>query len=170
MVTIEELNSVLYQYQIDQITDEDDDITQEAIDSAEMLVRGYLNSANLRRETANLNPQQYQAWQLYNVDAMFAQTGEARNALLMRIIKRIAAYNIIELSNPDAMSDKIVDSYNNSIDLLNRIAGSGDYAQSRFIIPGAIFINNGSNPNNPGASEKLPFRMVSRPKFRHEPL
>ena len=173
LITPEELKSVLYSYQVEQITDEDDEIVQEAIDTAEMLVRGYLDSANKRRETAGLTKQQYRAWQIYDIDAMFNAVDADRNPLLMRIIKRIAAFNIIELSCPDVLSERITEIYNNTIELLQRIAGAGDYALSRYIIPDAVFVSDGADETDPEASESgldLPFRMVSRSKFRHEPM
>ena len=175
MIQPEELKTVLYSYQVNQITDNDTEIVEEAIDTAEMLVRGYLNAANLRRETASLTKQQYRAWRLYDIDAMFNQTGTERNALLLRIIKRLAAFNIIELSCPDVLTERITDIYNNTIDLLKRIAGEGEYALSRYIIPNAIFqpIDGDSEDEDSSSSEAdlaLPFRMVSRTKFRHEPL
>lgn len=173
LISPQELKSVLYSYQVEQITDEDDEIVSEAIDTAEMLVRGYLDSANKRRETAGLTKQQYRAWKIYDIDAMFSAEGEARNPLLMRIIKRIAAFNIIELSCPDVLSERITDIYNKTIELLQRIAGEGEYALSRYIIPDAVFVSAGADDTDPDATESdldLPFRMVSRPKFRHEPL
>lgn len=177
MVQPDELKSVLYSYQVEQITDDDTEIVQEAIDTAEMLVRGYLNAANLRRETASLTKQQYRAWRLYDIDAIFNQTGTDRNPLLLRIIKRLAAFNIIELSCPDAMSERITEIYNATIDLLKRIAGEGEFALSRYIIPNALFQSSdgegeseGSESSTTASDLALPFRMVSRPKFRHEPL
>ena len=200
LITPQELKSVLYSYQVEQITDEDDEIVSEAIDTAEMLVRGYLDSANKRRETAGLTKQQYRAWKIYDIDAMFnpsvpeadqlvgsspnvqsqpsmdgstSPAKDPRNPLLMRIIKRIAAFNIIELSCPDVLSERITDIYNKTIELLQRIAGEGEYALSRYIIPDAVFVSAGADDTHPDASESdldLPFRMVSRTKFRHEPL
>jgi len=175
MITPEELKSVLYSYQIEQITDEDNDIVQEAIDTAEMLVRGYLDSANKRRETAGLSKQQYRAWKIYDIDAMFCAEGSERNLLLLRIIKRIAAFNIIELSCPDVLLDKMQNIYNDTITLLQRIAGEGEYAFSRYVIPKAIFISDSEEVETDGRPSipsglDLPFRMVSRAKFRHEPI
>lgn len=176
MVIPEELKSVLYSYQVEQITDDDTEIVQEAIDTAEMLVRGYLNAANLRRETASLTKQQYRAWRLYDIDAMFNKTGTDRNPLLLRIIKRLAAYNIIELSCPDVLTERITAIYNDTIDLLKRIAGEGEFALSRYIIPDAIFQPSDGEGEDEGEGTAaddtlaMPFRMVSRPKFRHEPL
>jgi hypothetical protein len=176
MIQPEELKSVLYSYQVNQITDNDTEIVEEAIDTAEMLVRGYLNAANLRRETASLTKQQYRAWRLYDIDAMFNKTGTDRNPLLLRIIKRLAAYNIIELSCPDVLTERITAIYNDTIDLLKRIAGEGEFALSRYIIPDAIFQPSDGEGEGEGEGTaaddtlSMPFRMVSRPKFRHEPL
>ena len=168
-ISIAELKSVLYEYQVDQITESDTDIATEAIQAAELLVQGYLDSANKRRETAGLSKQQYRAWRLYDIPAMFDKTGSERNSLLMRIIKRIAAYNIIELSCPDVLSERVQNMYDGTIELLEKIAGEGDYAKSRFVIPDADYVDEGGDI---GDTDPLatPFRMVSRRKFRHEPV
>jgi hypothetical protein len=172
-ITQDELKAVLYEYQVAQITDNDTDIVDEAIKAAELLVRGYLDSSNKRRETASLTKQQYRAWKLYDIDTIFSKTGTERNSLLMRIIKRIAAYNIIELSCPDVLSERIQSIYDGTLELLSKIAGEGEYAKNRFVIPDADYIDETGSDETQGGSENpltMPFRMVSRKKFRHEPL
>ena len=73
-ITIEELRSVLYEYQMDAIAENDDSILEDAILSAETEVGSYLLAANARRESATLNKQQYANWKLYDVNAIFALT------------------------------------------------------------------------------------------------
>ena len=122
-ITIEELRSVLYEYQMDAIAENDDSILEDAILSAETEVGSYLLAANARRESATLNKQQYANWKLYDVNAIFALTGTDRNAFLVRLTKRVAAWNIVELSAPDVLYDRVKERYDASVKLLEKIAG-----------------------------------------------
>ena len=71
-LTIDEMRSVLYEYQMDEIAEQDDDILQDGIDSAVEEVRSYLAASNERRYMATLTPQQFQRWKDYDLDAVFA--------------------------------------------------------------------------------------------------
>ena len=95
-LTIDELKSVLYEYQMNDIAEGDTTILEDAIDSAIEEVRAYLLASNQRRETAQLTQQQYAAWKLYDVEATFNAEGEQRNKFLLRLTKRIAAWNVVD--------------------------------------------------------------------------
>lgn len=165
-IDIEEMKSVLYKYQMDEIAENDDSIIQEAILAAIAEVRAYLEAANARRETANLTQQQYANWKLYDTDAIFNATGDDRNDFLVRLVKRVAVYNICELSNVDIIYDHVQQRYEGTIGTLEKIAGIGQYANSR------IIINELPSPATPPTNDEnqntKPFRMVSRVKFNHE--
>lgn len=163
-ITAEELKSVLYEYQIQEITEDDGAITDEAIASAEAEVRSYFEAANARRETAGLNQQQYANWVMYDINAIFSQSGKQRNAFLKRLIMRIAAHNLCELAQVDVFSDKLINQYQSTIDTLEKIAGTGDYKNARIIISGLPTITPAPSP---GESADKPFRMTSRNKFKH---
>lgn len=162
-ITVEELKSVLYEYQVREITEDDGTIAEEAIMAAEEEVKGYLVASNNRRETATLTAQQYAAWKLYDVDAIFAKTGAERNSFLVRIVQRIAAWNLCELASPDIIYERVKERHDAAISTLEKIAGMGEYAGSRLVI-GAL----DSPELSPDEAETKPFRMVSRRKFRHE--
>lgn len=164
-IETEEMKSVLYDYQMTQISEEDEDIIVDGIRAAISETRGYLIAANNRRETASLSKQQYRAWRLYDVDKIFARTGEERNAFLCRIVKRIAAYNICELSTPDVILDRVKERYDDTILTLRKIAGEGEYVNSRLIIDDADFKEEDETTTE---ELTLPIRMVSRPKFHHD--
>lgn len=162
-ITAEELRSVLYEYQITEITEDDETITDDAIASAEAEVRSYFEAANARRETAGLNQQQYASWVMYDIDAIFSKTGSQRNAFLKRLIMRIAAYNLCELAQVDVLNDKLLAQHDSTIATLEKIAGTGDYKNARIIISGLPTIT----PTPGTETSEKPFRMTSRKKFTH---
>ena len=164
-LTTEELKSVLYDYQMQDIAEGDTAILDDAIDAAVSEVQSYLLAANQRRQTAALSKQQYAAWQLYDVDAIFAAQGSTRNSFLLRLTKRVAAWNVVELAAPDVLYDRVKERYLAAVDTLKAIAGMGDYADSRLIIPGLPLITPSDDTQDQQAQ---PVRMTSRDKFRHE--
>lgn len=163
-LTIDELKTVLYEYQMDEIAEGDMTVLADGIIAAIEEVRGYLLSANQLRESAKLTKQQYKAWQLYDVDKIFSKEGHERNHFLLRLVKRIAAYNICELAAPDITYQRVQDRYERAVQTLERIAGMTGDPANRLIISGLDIIIEPDNKEE----EQAPFRMVSRPKFRHE--
>lgn len=165
-IEAEEMKVVLYDYQLNEIAENDDDIIDEGIAAAITEVRAYFDAANARRESAGLTAQQYAAWKMYDVDAIFATTGDSRNKFVVRLCQRIAAYNICELANVDVMYTKVKDRYDGTIKTLEKIAGMGEYADSR------IILNDLPSPASSGdddsSTANAPFRMISRTKFNHE--
>ena len=159
-----EMKVVLYDYQLNEIAENDDDIIDEGIAAAITEVRAYFDAANARRESAGLTAQQYAAWKLYDVDAIFVETGDSRNKFVVRLCQRIAAYNICELANVDVMYTKVKDRYDGTIKTLEKIAGIGEYADSR------IILNDLPSPatDDDSSTANAPFRMISRIKFNHE--
>lgn len=165
-ISAEEMKSVLYQYRMNQIAQSDSAVIEQAILAAESEVRSYFEAANERRETASLTQQQYNAWKLYDTEAIFAATGSNRDAFVMRMVQRVAAYNICELANVDVRYDRVKERYDSTILTLEKIAGMGDYATSRIILHG-LPSPEASITTDPDDTAR-PFRMVSRPKFHHE--
>ena len=164
-ITASEMKNVLYEYQMNEIAEEDTSIIEQGIAAAITEVRSYFAAANARRESASLTKQQYAAWKLYDVDAIFSATGNNRDPFVMRMCQRVAAWNICELSNVDVIYEHLRERYDNTIKTLEKIAGIGDYANAR------IILHNLPSPqpdsSEPAGSGK-PFRMVSRTKFQHE--
>lgn len=161
-----DLKSVLYEYQLDQIAENDDSILDDGIAAAITEVRSYFDAANARRETAGLSKQEYAAWKLYDTDAIFSATGSNRDPFVMRLCMRIAAYNICELANVDVLDNHVRERYESTVKTLEKIAGLGEYTQSR------IVLSNLPSPQSTGenttVTDAKPFRMVSRRKFQHE--
>lgn len=167
-VTEDEMKTVLYEYQVDEITEENLDIVTEGIEAAISEVKAYFHASNNRREMANLTAQQYNAYKLYDVDEIFSKTGDNRNKFVMRLVERVAAWNICELANPDIIYERVKAHYDNSIKTLEKIAGMGEYADSRMVLTDLPSPQPAPDETPDTASEHKPFRMISRPKFNHE--
>lgn len=102
-VTEEELRSVAYSYQLELIVENDVTILHMAINAAVEEARGYLSAR-------------------YNADAAFAATGDDRNPLLLEIVKDIALWYIIRLSNVDILYQPVKERYDRAVQWLDRVA------------------------------------------------
>jgi phage gp36-like protein len=102
-LTANEITSVMYQYQLNEITDSDSQIVEQAIAAAVEEMKSYLS-------------------QRYDTHAIFAQAGAGRNALILENTKVITVWNIIRLSNVDAIYDMWRERYDRVIDWLKRAA------------------------------------------------
>ena len=166
-ITASEMKNVLYEYQLNEIAEEDASIIDQGIAAAITEVRSYFDAANARRESASLTKQQYAAWKIYDVDAIFSATGNNRDPFVMRMCQRVAAWNICELSNVDIIHEHLQERYDNTIKTLEKIAGIGEYANARIVLANLPSPETGEEDTATPASDK-PFRMVSRQKFNHE--
>lgn len=139
----------MYGYQIDQITDANDTITDIAMAAAEEEVRSYL-SGNNKIEWLDGRLK-------YDVDAILAAVGEDRNALIVKHAVIIAKYWIVDLCNADVIFEQVKERYDRSIDWLKQLA-SGKVNLST--LPTIDPLTEGE--------EKQPFSYGSRLKFNHE--
>jgi hypothetical protein len=98
-----ELKTVVYQYQIDEITENDSDIIVTAIMTAIEETKLYLRNT-------------------YDCDVIFAQTGAARNPLIAEYVKGIALWHIIRLSNVDMIYTQVKERYDRIIKALTAIS------------------------------------------------
>lgn len=149
----EEMRSVIYSYQMDEITEHDDTIILMAISSAINEVRSYLTPSNQRQWSDGRTR--------YDADAVFAQRGEARDALIVELCKDIALYRICRLSNADIIYDHVRERYNNATDYLTKVAD------------GKITLHLPTLEADSGVlqaedNRAKPFRYGSRHKFIHE--
>lgn len=143
-----ELKSVIYQYQIDEITEADDDIIYMAITAAIDEVKSYLQPNNKK---------EWQDGRLkYDVATIFSATGTSRNALLVEMTKNIAIWYLVRLCNVDIVFDNVKDRYDRAIDWLKKV-NKGDITLT---LP---TINEETN-----TPIKQAFRFSSRTKFNHE--
>jgi len=91
----EELKSVMYTYQVNEITENDNDIVEMAIDAAVQEMIGYLRT--------------------YDTDAIFSATGKDRNPLVLELCKNMAAWYLIRLCNIDMIYTQIKEAYDRAI-------------------------------------------------------
>ncbi len=101
-ITQEELSSVIYEWQLGQLTDD-----PAVIDAAIM--------AAIEEATSYLALQ-------YDTDKIFAAKGERRNILLVEHIKSMAVWYLVRLSNADMIFERVKNYYDNAITWLSRIA------------------------------------------------
>lgn len=147
-ITKEELKSVIYAYQIDQITESDDDIVTMSITAAVDEAASYLRQ-NAKREWMDGRTN-------YDVTATFAKTGTDRNALLMEMVKSIAVWYVCRLCNVDMVYDNLKDRYDRAIDWLKKVN------------KGEITLDLPVLTIDPLPDDEQPFRFGSRTKFNHE--
>ncbi|MFU8844004.1 MAG: phage protein Gp36 family protein [Bacteroidales bacterium] len=149
-----ELTSAIYEYQLNEITENDPDIVMLAISAAVEEMKSYLN------------PNHQKHWNdgrsRFDVDAIFGATGAGRNPLVLQMCKTIAVYHITQLSNVDMLHEKVQERYDRAIDWLEKVAGIGKYAGAPGINPGLPVIEVTEE------DAKQPFRYGSREKFNHE--
>jgi phage gp36-like protein len=134
-IEIEELKSVMYNYQLTQIVENDTDIVVMAISAAMEEIRSYLSVR-------------------FDCDAIFAATGTDRNALIVEMMKNIAAWHVVRLSNVDIIYEKLKDRYDRAINWLDRVA-------SGLLVPSLPI----KQDENGGTQTR--FRSGSNPKFNH---
>lgn len=139
--------STMYGYLMEQITEGDDLIIDNAMAAAEEEVRSYL--------TGN-NRIQWQDGRLqYDVDAIMEATGAQRNPLILKHTTIIAKWWIVDLCNADMIYEQAKERYDRSATWLNKLA-KGD-------------VNLSSLPQlNIEDSDRQPFSFGSREKFNHE--
>ena len=143
----EDLPSSMYGFQMEQITEGNDDIIDMAMAAAEEEVRSYLSGNNMR---------EWQDGRLqYDVDAILSAQGEARNPLILKQAITIAKWWIVELCNADVIYEQVKERYDRSIKWLSQLA------KGEVNLSSLPQINNEDNT-------KQPFSFGSRTKFNHE--
>lgn len=150
---ISELNSAIYQYQLEQITEGDEAIVAQAILTAIEEVRSYLDS--------NFQHSNIDGRFLYDTDAVFNAVGSDRNALILAHTKTVAIWHIIQLCNADIMYQHVKERYDRAIAFLRDLASGKTNISS---LP--RLSANGTDGENPATRQ--PFRMGSRTKFNYE--
>ena len=153
-IATEELRSAIYDYQLNEIVENDSDIVLIAINTAVEEMKSYLTPNNQSR-CRDGRPR-------YDCIAIFEAEGSARNALIVELCKSIAVWYICRLSNVDVIHDQVKERYDRAIEWLEKVAGVGKYAGAPAISPNLPVI--AEDPDNPF----IPLRSGSRDKFTHE--
>ncbi len=147
----EDLGNKIYDYQIEQITEGDNNIVLQAMSAAEQEVKSYLQPNNKK---------EYLDGRLrYDIDAVFSATGNERNAIILNHTITIAKWYIVELSNADILYERARDRYDRAVSWLTKLAkGTVNLSDLPTI---------DDNPNNDN-SQTQSFVYGSRKKFNHE--
>lgn len=154
-LTTAELNSTIYEYQVNDITGNNPAIVEQAIEAAIDEVKSYLTPGGLVE------------WQdgrkVYDVENIFNKIGANRNALILAHVKTIAKWWIIQLSNPDIIYEQVKERYDRSVDFLTKVArGTITIGSLPTYVPPAL------DPlGNPIPQPEIAI-YGSRQKFNHE--
>jgi len=148
-LTLEDLPSAIYGYQLTQITEGNDDIVNMAMAAAEEEIRSYITGNN-RTEWLDGRLQ-------YDADAVLSATGAARNALILKHAVTITKWWIVELCNADVIYEQAKERYDRATAWLEKLA-NGDVTLSTLPL-----LENDTEDN-----ERQPFSFGSREKFNHE--
>ena len=146
-LTAQDLPTTMYGYQMEQITDGNDDIIDVALAAAEEEIRSYLTGNN-QREWLDGRLQ-------YDVDAILAKQGAERNPLILKHGLTVAKWWIVELCNADIIYEQVKERYDRATKWLKMLS-TGEVTLST--LP-TINLEN---------TEREPFAFGSRKKFNHE--
>nr|DAV24507.1 MAG TPA: head to tail adaptor [Caudoviricetes sp.] len=149
-LTKEDLKNNIYSYQVEQITEGDDAIVLQALDTAEQEVKSYFYT-NDKKEYLDGRPR-------YDVEAIFAKRGEERNALVVSLCLSVAKWYIVDLCNADIIYDHAKERYDRAIEYLKRLAKGEVNISSLPIMP----------RTEESQQQTTPFLFGSRKKFNHE--
>ena len=151
-LTPEELKTVAYSYQINEITEADEDIVLQAISTGLEEVKGYLRKNNKK---------EYLDGRLvYDVNAVFAAQGGSRNSLILQYTKIASLWHLLILCNVDILYEHVKERYDRAIDYLKKV-NKGDVTLDLPLLAQTDADNN-------GVSDAKPFRFGSRRKFNHD--
>ncbi len=155
-ITTEELKSAIYSYQLNEITEGDEDIPVMAIDAAVEEMKSYLSPGD--------QAQYRDGRKRYDVEAIFTAAGTARNALVMELCKSMAVYYACRLANVDILQEDITKRYDRAIDWLEKVSATGKYADKAPLNASLPVVD----PVDIEDDSSLAFRSGSREKFNHE--
>lgn len=146
----EDLGSVIYAYQIDQITEGNDDILAQALAAAEEEAKSYLTTNINKLETLDGRI-------IYDTEAIFSAAGLDRNALILQHCLTLAKFHIATLCNADFIYEQAKERYDRAIDWFTKLSKGTVVLTS---LPRITLDDTNS--------ERQPFSAGSRTKFNHD--
>ncbi|CVK17112.1 Protein of unknown function (DUF1320) [Apibacter mensalis] len=154
----EDLKNNIYTYQVEQITEGDDAIVLQALDTAEQEAKSYL-TLNNKKEAADGRLK-------YDVDKIFSAKGKERNPLIVSITLTIAKWWIVDLCNVDIIYEQAKDRYDRAVAWLKDIAKGNANLNTLPLIKD----ENQAIDDTPDEELKdtWPWIYGSRKKFNHE--
>lgn len=146
----EDLGSVIYDYQIDQITEGNDDIVAQALAAAEEEAKSYLTTNTNKLETLDGRI-------IYDTEVIFRAAGLDRNALILQHCLTLAKFHIATLCNADFIYEQAKERYDRAIDWFTKLSKGTVVLTS---LPRITLDDTNS--------ERQPFSAGSRTKFNHD--
>ena len=145
-----DLGSVIYAYQVDQITEGNDDLVAQALAAAEEEAKSYL--------TPNINKlESLDGRILYDTAVIFSAEGLDRNALILQHCLTLAKFHVATLCNADFIYEQAKERYDRAIDWFNKLSKGSLVLTS---LPQITLDDTNST--------RQPFSSGSREKFNHE--
>lgn len=146
-----DLENSIYNYQVEQITEGNEQIVLEALATAEEELRSYISLNNKRVK--------YDGRLIYDVDKILSATGTARNPMIKNTMISIAKWHIVDLCNADVIYEQAKERYDRAITWLNKLS-KGEITLSTLPV-----IEPTTNETDDSTA---PFVYGSREKFNHE--
>jgi hypothetical protein len=145
----EDFGSVIYAYQVDQITEGNDDLVNQALSAGVEEAKSYL--------TANVNSlKTFDGRIVYDVDAIFSSTALDRNSLILQHCLTLAKFHLAVLCNADFIYEQAKERYDRAIDWFTKLA------------KGTVVLTSLPKISIEESTERNPFSSGSRTKFNHE--
>ena len=146
-----DLENSIYNYQVEQITEGNEQIVLEALATAEEEVRSYISLNNKRVK--------YDGRLIYDVDKILSAIGTARNPMIKNTMISIAKWHIVDLCNAEVIYEQAKERYDRAITWLNKLS-KGEITLSTLPV-----IEPTTNETDDSTA---PFVYGSREKFNHE--
>lgn len=153
----EDLKNNIYTYQVDQITEGDDTIVLQALDTAEQEAKSYL-TLNNKKESDDGRLK-------YDVDKIFSAKGKDRNPLIVSVTLTIAKWWIVDLCNVDIIYEQAKERYDRAVAWLKDIAKGNANLNTLPLIKDE---NQSIAPPGEELKDTWPWIYGSRKKFNHE--
>lgn len=151
-LSITDLKNNIYNYQVEQITENDESIVFQALDTAEQEVKSYFYINNKKEHLDGRK--------IYDVDKIFSARGQERNALIVSLCLSVAKWYIVDLCNADIIYDHAKERYDRAIDFLKKLN------------KGEITLGNlptlETSETEETTTESQSFLFGSRQKFNHD--
>lgn len=103
---IKEMDTVIAEYKVEEITDYDETILQRCILAAVKRVRRFLSGR-------------------YDVDRIFSAEGDERDAELLEICKNVALWFLIRRCNVDILYGRVKETYDRDMEYLKELRDGG---------------------------------------------
>lgn len=148
-IEIADLKSNIYEYQLNDITENDTTITEMAIGAGVEEARGYLTPGSQNEfKDGRL---------LFDVAAIFGKTGVDRNPLILAATKACVMWWLIDLANTDIIYEQAKERYDDAVKILTNVRDGKMNLSTLEVL----------DPDDDNVANREPFAMGSRPKFNH---